>query len=969
MSSFPVPPPLAPPSQPLQPSLPSHPSHPSHPSLPSQPSLDSLDSLQLNNNLELVPSFVPPPPALPPSSSSVSSTFSSSTASSTASSTLTFSSPPPPVPSTVTTSDGGSAPHLEDPLVAPRAQKVDPEIPANMARNLDESLRGVSSPVPASLNNPGGQGGYYNPGGFNIPGVSRSPQPPSQAWTPSLPYPNPTPNPNPHRSYYGGYGGYGGPVDAGYGQQQQQPQRMVSPSPTISQHITHPPSSSSSSSLTAPLPTIPSLSSSTPTPTSDPALKVAWSRDVLFLIERAHALASGSPPGEPINGPVLITDKPLLDLANIAIPFLLQIASLPNPSPSTPYIAESIYHRASLLASGAFPEYTPKNPRSAFRDFESAARAGYPKAWFRIGRDYEGFGDTTHARECFERGVRAGVAGCLYRLGMAHLLGQLSLPVSHTTALPLLHRAALASTLDTPQPAYVYALLLLGEFTQSHIDPGLFAQLHLLPVDLMHLGPRGLLLEARTHLTTSAYLHFSPAQYKLGHAYEFATPPFEFDALLSVEWYSRASQQGETEADMALSKWFLCGSRISGPNNSPPSTSSGGFDKDEQLALIFASKAALKGLPSAEFAMGYYHEVGIGGPIDIDEALRWYALAQRHGNTDAGERLAALSQPAPQVLSRVEHDEITESKLVRSRTRAKERSEAQKVRDGYLAGQPQPQPQVQGQGQGQGRRRDSRQVVDLIRKNTLGSYQPQPQPQPQQTHGRYHTEANANANTLPPNQVGITISRPPSAHPHPQSQPPPHPYQPPPPHSYQPQPQPQSQIPPPYTQPPLPSSSSSTQNPHPIQNPNQNPTLRPGPSGPGGSQSYPTANRYTLVDPGSGSAPRSDSRSPSNRGDSRSPSTGPGSRPPPRRGPSGGIVVSGGVSTSASPYNSNPNPYTSNPSSNPSNPTTGPTGVPGAPPPPTAAGGPAPPRPTGPQTFAEMGISGAKAEDEKCVVM
>ncbi|KAJ3810800.1 HCP-like protein [Lentinula aff. lateritia] len=746
---------------------------------------------------------VPPPPALPSLPNKVdivpppSSTFSSSTL-------------------TLTTSDGGSAPHLEDPLVAPRAQKVDPEIPAKMARNLDESLRGVSSPVPASLNNPGG---HYNPGGFNIPGVSRSP------WTPSLPYPNPTPNPNPHRSYYGGYGG---PVEAGYGQQQH-PQRIVSPSPTISQHISYPPSSSSSS-LTAPLPTIPSLSSSTPTPTSDPAIKVAWSRDVLFLIERAHAIASGSPPGEPINGPVLITDTALLDLAHIAVPFILEIASLP-PSPSNPYIAESIYHRASLLASGAFPEYTPKNPRSAFRDFETAARAGYGKAWFRIGRDYEGFGDTTHARECFERGVRVGVAGCMYRLGMAHLLGQLSLPPSPATALPLLHRAALASTVDTPQPSYVYALLLLGEFTQSQIDPALFPKLNLLPPSLSHLGPRGLLLEARTHLTNSAYLHFSPAQYKLGHAYEFATPPFEFDALLSVEWYSRASQQGETEADMALSKWFLCGSRVGGPNGtSPPPSSLGGFDKDEQLALIFASKAAHKGLPSAEFAMGYYHEVGIGGPISLDEALRWYALAQGHGNTDAGERLAALSQPAPQVLSRVEHDEITESKLVRSRTRAKERSEAQK-------------PQPQGSP---ARRRDSRQVVDLIRKNTLGSYQqPQPGPQyPQQgAHGRYHTE---HANTLPPNQVGITISR-----------------------------------------------------------------------------------------------------------DSRSPSTGPGGgRPPPRRGPSGGVVVSGGVSTPSPPY-SNSN---SNPNSNSNSGTPAPAGAP-------------PPRPTGPQTFAEMGISGAKAEDEKCVVM
>ena len=118
-------------------------------------------------------------------------------------------------------------------------------------------------------------------------------------------------------------------------------------------------------------------------------------------------------------------------------------------------------------------------------------------------------------------------------------------------------------------------------------------------------------LEARKHLERAAYLNFSPAQYKLGHAYEFAEPPFTFDALLSVQYYSLASQQGEVEADMALSKWFLCGAE-------------GAFDKDESLAYTFAEKAARKGLPSAEFALGYYAEVGVGGPKDIDTARRWY---------------------------------------------------------------------------------------------------------------------------------------------------------------------------------------------------------------------------------------------------------------------------------------------------------------------------------------------------------
>jgi hypothetical protein len=62
---------------------------------------------------------------------------------------------------------------------------------------------------------------------------------------------------------------------------------------------------------------------------------------------------------------------------------------------------------------------------------------------------------------------------------------------------------------------------------------------------------------------------------------------------------------------MALSKWFLCGSE-------------GTFEKDEELAYTFAEKAARKALPSAEFAMGYYAEVGVGGPIDLDIARKSY---------------------------------------------------------------------------------------------------------------------------------------------------------------------------------------------------------------------------------------------------------------------------------------------------------------------------------------------------------
>ena len=52
----------------------------------------------------------------------------------------------------------------------------------------------------------------------------------------------------------------------------------------------------------------------------------------------------------------------------------------------------------------------------------------------------------------------------------------------------------------------------------------------------------------------AAYLGFPPTQLRLGNAYEHPTPPFGYDPLMSVQYYSLASQAGEPEADMAFSK-------------------------------------------------------------------------------------------------------------------------------------------------------------------------------------------------------------------------------------------------------------------------------------------------------------------------------------------------------------------------------------------------------------------------------
>ncbi|KAH8827535.1 hypothetical protein DL96DRAFT_1599360 [Flagelloscypha sp. PMI_526] len=591
--------------------------------------------------------------------------------------------PPPPPPS--------SGPHIEEPLVAPKPWKVEPDLGVNMAKQLDDQLGPNSSaghPNPYGSPPPGpgsGPGGFS--GGFQSPSPYHQPAPPAQPpyggppggfaggfaggfglSSPPPPSHYPTPGPYPPPGHTGGYETslnasmanmtFSNTPQAFPPDNRQSSYGPPQPAPQVPQ------GASKDGELTATLPNIQHLTGAIPVinnPTHDSVLKVSFIRDTLFLLERAFPDA---PSGQPLN----ISDQALVQLANTAIPALLQLCNQ-FQSPTAVWQAEALYLRGGLESSGHFPQHVPHNPRQAFRDFEAAAKGGYASAWFRLGRDYEQFGDSARAKDCFERGIRANDPGCAYRLGIAALLSQLTYtnqPSNPLEALPKLLQSAKTATLQAPQGPYVLALLMMGEFpslpTNGQVGEGMFWTAQIIPPGST------IQLEAKKWLERSAYLHFAPAQYKLGHAYEFASPPFPYSPLMSVQFYSLASQAGEVEADMALSKWFLCGA--------DGAEGDGGFEKDEALALTFADKAARKGLPSAEFAMGYYAEVGIGGNgvKDLAAARRWYEKASAHGNTDAPGRLKALDEASS--LSRQEHEQLTQSTLGRKRTQAKQKSDA-----------------------------------------------------------------------------------------------------------------------------------------------------------------------------------------------------------------------------------------------------------------------------------------------------
>lgn len=286
--------------------------------------------------------------------------------------------------------------------------------------------------------------------------------------------------------------------------------------------------------------------------------KVAWAKQVLKFIERHQAQAGES---SRINDPLLVrwTDE--------ALNHILSSAASNAPVPL------ALYLRGDLSATGSFPSYRPKDTsgKSSFRDFEAAANAGYVKAWFRIGRSYEDFGDVRRAVGAYERGVEKGDCGSTYRLAMAYLLGQIGVVPDVGKALALLRRAADTADLDTPQresnselltdswfaydllmawfrsaAPYILGMLLNGEFD----SPAVTLQKDLIPLNID---------EAKWRIERSAYLSFGPALYKMVRALRiFCHQP----SLLIRPLYNRAFLTSTPRLVACLTRYFRCSTTL-----------------------------------------------------------------------------------------------------------------------------------------------------------------------------------------------------------------------------------------------------------------------------------------------------------------------------------------------------------------------------------------------------------------------
>ncbi|KAH8549682.1 hypothetical protein BGW37DRAFT_502227 [Umbelopsis sp. PMI_123] len=272
--------------------------------------------------------------------------------------------------------------------------------------------------------------------------------------------------------------------------------------------------------------------------------------------------------------------------------------------------AEAQFFLANCYGSGLMG--LAVDHEKAFSNYVQASKQSHPAATYRTAVCYEVGAGTKrdHARAIlfYRKAANLGDTPAMYKLGMILLKGFISQQKNPREGISWLKRAAANADDENP-----HALHELGLAYEKDGIPSVIA-------DEKY---------ARELFTQAAQFGYAPSQFKLGCCYEYGQLTCPVDPRRSIAWYSRAAEQGDVEAELALSGWYLTGSE-------------GVLKQSDTEAYLWARKAADKGYAKAEYAVGYYTETGIGVKPELDEARRWYMRAAAQGNKRAMQRLTEL---------------------------------------------------------------------------------------------------------------------------------------------------------------------------------------------------------------------------------------------------------------------------------------------------------------------------------------
>ncbi|KAL2883805.1 Chitin synthase 4 [Colletotrichum sp. CLE4] len=347
----------------------------------------------------------------------------------------------------------------------------------------------------------------------------------------------------------------------------------------------------------------------------------------VFLISTAQE--QGLDPSEPAprkanSSPKNSAASTPYDLLREAKGILLKLASGGYPFAQ--------YYLADGYASGLFSK-GKEDYNQAFPLFVLAAKHGHAESAYRTALCYEfGWGcrkDPAKAVQFLRMSASKRHPGAMSRLGKACLSGDLG-EKRYREGIKWMKLAAEAA--DAVYSAAPYQLACLYE---TGYGDDIFK-------DEVY---------AAELFTAAAELGHPEANFRMGEAYEHGKLSCPRDPALSVHFYTGAAERGHAGAMMGLCAWYMVGAEPI-------------LEKDEEEAYEWARRSAEMGklgdfcktlteqvdeanhywvgYVKAQYAVGYFTEMGIGCRRDILEANVWYVKAADAGDERAKQRLAII---------------------------------------------------------------------------------------------------------------------------------------------------------------------------------------------------------------------------------------------------------------------------------------------------------------------------------------
>lgn len=254
----------------------------------------------------------------------------------------------------------------------------------------------------------------------------------------------------------------------------------------------------------------------------------------------------------------------------------------------------------------------------AFSLYIHASKQNHVESTYRAAVCYEiGVGtrkDYTRAMVYYRKAANLSHIGSMYKLAVILLRGYCGQVVNTREAITWLQRAASLANSQNPHALYVLAMF---QFTKEFSDDPALISDSSYALELLH---------------ESAQLEYLPSQVKLGELYEIGGP-VEVDDALSIYWYSKAAEQGNADAALALSSWYLTGS-------------SGILPQSDREAYLWARKAASSQfadrwtIAKAYFLVGIYVDKRIGiSNTSTEDAKIWFKRSAALGHKGAVEMI------------------------------------------------------------------------------------------------------------------------------------------------------------------------------------------------------------------------------------------------------------------------------------------------------------------------------------------